>query len=372
MRTADLSVVLPNYNHARFLPRALDAILSQGRPAREVLVIDDASTDDSVSVIEGYAREHPTIRLVRNERNLGVVGAMNRGVELASSTYLLFAAADDYVLPGFFERAFDLLDAHPHAGLCSALDSCQFGEGGRIDPNPRSGWARAGYFTPDEVCRHLHHTIPGHATICRRDALVNQGCFRPELRWYCDWFALVSVAFRHGACHLPETLAIRVLLPENYSAGAKPGRENVAVLAAFLDLVTGPEFEDVAPLFRRNGTAAFFGTDLLRAAAKRPDRWRPEVLGFLNGFSPEQYEQLLADPDPAVGELAAFFLGPFWKQAAARWAEREAELERLKDELAATRRMMPPPGVRGKLRWLAGLLRRRLRRTARVSSASSG
>lgn len=363
MLHADLSVVLPNYNHARFLPRALDALLGQSLPAREVVVVDDASTDNSVAVIEAYARKHPTVRLVRNERNLGVVGAMNRGTALAAGTYVSYAAADDYVLPGFFAKAFTLLREHPTAGLCCALDSCQFGDGGRIDSNPGSGWGRSGFFTPDEVCAAIRHVIPGHAVICRRDVLLEAGTFHPDLAWYCDWFALLTVAFRHGACHLPEPLAVRVLMAENYSAAAKPGARNVAVLGAFLDRVTSAVYADVAPLFRRNGAATFFGTDLLRAAAHRPDRWQPQILGFLNGFAAEQYIEALDDPDPNARELAAFFLGPFWKQTAARRRELEAEIDRLRDELDTTRSRVPPPGATGKLRWLAGLVKKRLRRT---------
>src|SRR3954469_25682745 len=98
MQTADLSVVLANYNHARYLPRALDAVLTQSVRPREVIILDDASTkDDSVEVIEGYAGREPSIRFVRNEQNLGVLRSYNKGVGLATSTYVLLAAADDYL-----------------------------------------------------------------------------------------------------------------------------------------------------------------------------------------------------------------------------------------------------------------------------------
>lgn len=359
---ADLSIVLPAYNHAHYLPRALDAILAQSLPAREVLVVDDASTDNTPQVLADYARRHPSVRVVRNEKNLGVVGAMNRGTELTTSSLLLYAAADDYVLPGFFEKAVGLINKHPHAGLCFAFDSCQFGEGGRIDPNPGHFPDRPGYFTPTEVCQHLRHTIPGHTTVCRRAAVMEQRMFAPELKWYCDWYALVSIAFRHGACHIPEMLSVRVLMDENYSAEAKPGDTHVAVLAAFFDHVLSPEAADVAPYFRRQGGATYFGTDLIRAAARRSDRWDAKVLGFLNGFCPEQYAELLADSDPRVRELAEFFLGPFWRHQSASRSQQAAEIGRLRDELDATRKRVPPPGMLAKLRWLAGLAARRLRR----------
>src|SRR5437764_4186604 len=117
MTTADLSVVMANYNHARYLPRALDAVLSQSARPRDIILLDDASTkDNSLEVLDGYARRFPEIRVVRNERNLGVVPTYNKGIGLASSEYLLLAAADDYILPGFLEKAVTLLERHPRAG----------------------------------------------------------------------------------------------------------------------------------------------------------------------------------------------------------------------------------------------------------------
>src|SRR3954468_1125884 len=101
MPTADLSVFLANYNHARYLPRALDAILSQSVRPREVIVVDDASMkDNSLEVLDGYARLDPVVRVVRNETNLGVVPTYNKGLGLASADYVFLAAADDYLLPG--------------------------------------------------------------------------------------------------------------------------------------------------------------------------------------------------------------------------------------------------------------------------------
>jgi len=365
MPAANLSVVMANYNHARYLPRALDAILSQSVRPREVIVIDDASTaDDSLEVLAGYARRDSLVRVVRNATNLGVIGTYNKGVGLASGEYLLLAAADDYLLPGFFEKTVAALDRHPRAGLCFAYDSYTVGDDGPFQANP-SGWCDApAYFTPDEVCRNLRHVIPGHAVVCRCEPFLAAGGFRSDLAWYTDWFAYLTVAFRHGACHVPETLAVRVVLAEGYSGNARHADRNVAALVGFLDRMASPAYADVAPYFRRNGAATFFGTDLIRAAAARPDRWEAHALGFLNGFTAEQYEEVSDDPDPAVRELATFFLGPFWRQAAQKRAQRDAEVVRLREELEQTRAKVPPPGAAGKLRWAAGMVRRRIRRLA--------
>jgi glycosyltransferase involved in cell wall biosynthesis len=128
MRTADLSVVMANRNHARYLPRALDAVLSQSLRPREVIIFDDDSRDDSVPILKDFARRFPCVKIVRNEQHLGVTASYNRGFALATGTYILPAAADDYVLPGFVEKAMSLFERYPQAGLCTANGSCTQGD----------------------------------------------------------------------------------------------------------------------------------------------------------------------------------------------------------------------------------------------------
>src|ERR1700730_209184 len=112
-----LSVILPNYNHAKLIGRALAALLGQERAADEIIVIDDGSTDDSVAVIERIAATAPALRLLRNPTNMGVIPTLQRGLEAARGKYVYFAASDDWVLPGFFALALRRLGADPDMGL---------------------------------------------------------------------------------------------------------------------------------------------------------------------------------------------------------------------------------------------------------------
>src|ERR1700688_3595306 len=112
-----LSVVLPNYNHAKFVGRALAALLGQERTADEIIVIDDGSTDDSMAVIERIAAAAPAIRLLRNPNNIGVIPTLQRGLEAARGKYVYFAASDDWVFPGFFALALRRLEADRAVGL---------------------------------------------------------------------------------------------------------------------------------------------------------------------------------------------------------------------------------------------------------------
>lgn len=369
MRTADISVVMANRNHARLLPRALDAVLSQSVQPREIIVLDDASTDDSMRVLEGYAAKFPCIRVIRNECHRGVTANYNHGFALATGTYILPGAADDYILPGFIAKAMAQFAKHPRAGVCVAHGSCTEGDSGPLIVNDPGWCVRPAYFTPEEVCRRLWHTLPVSAIIVRRDAILAAGGYHAELAWYSDWFAFLVVAFRMGVVHIPETLGVHVLHANSYARNARSGPENIRILGGLLDLLLSPDYADVLPFFRRNGAACHFGPDLLRAAALRPDRHEPRVLSLLAGFAPEVYESLANDADATVRELAAIFLQEPWRELIARRADLEAENQRLVEEIQLTRLRAAPPGVFGKLRWASTLLRRRLRKAVGLHPA---
>jgi len=85
-KPATLSAVLPNYNHAKYVGRALTALLAQERAADEIIVIDDGSTDDSVRVIERIAAGAPAITLLLNGSNVGVIRAPPAGRVAASES----------------------------------------------------------------------------------------------------------------------------------------------------------------------------------------------------------------------------------------------------------------------------------------------
>lgn len=228
MSRPSLSVIMPNYNHGRYLREALAAVGAQSYRPKEILVVDDASTDDSVAVLEELRRENPLIRLLRNEKNLGAIGAVNRGLENASGDYVVGASADDKVLPGFFEKTMAALALEPRAALCSSL-SYLVGEDLRplgdvycpiVSKTPR-------YLPPAEVLRKLktHGSwFLGNTTVYQRRALLDEGGFPPELSSYSDGFVSLVLALRHGACFVPERLACWRRLPDGFSArsGAVP------------------------------------------------------------------------------------------------------------------------------------------------------
>lgn len=205
-----LTVVLPNFNHARFLPHALDALLGQTLPADEIIVIDDASTDASVAVAESYSQAHNKIRVIVNGRNQGVVANMNDGLKLARGDYVFFAAADDVAGRRLFELGVQALQQHSHAALFSARSDIIDEEG-----RPRGVFAtpvpatERGYISPQRAARHLVRDegwFMGNTTVYRRDALVAAGGFPLELGAFTDGYMSRLLALRHGACFSADVL----------------------------------------------------------------------------------------------------------------------------------------------------------------------
>lgn len=94
-RSISVSVIIPVFNSATTILRALDSIFGQTAQPQEIIIVDDASTDDSCAVIEKYIENKPTARLVRLDSNLGPSAARNAGWAVACGDYVAFLDADD-------------------------------------------------------------------------------------------------------------------------------------------------------------------------------------------------------------------------------------------------------------------------------------
>ncbi len=111
-----VTVLMPVYNGEKYLREAIDSILSQIFTDFEFLIINDGSTDGSVGIIKSY--DDPRIRLINNDKNIGVVKTLNKGIELAGGQYLARMDCDDVSLPKRLEKQVSFLDANPDIDLC--------------------------------------------------------------------------------------------------------------------------------------------------------------------------------------------------------------------------------------------------------------
>ena len=100
-----VSVVIPNYNHAPYLPQRIESVLNQTFRDFEVIILDDKSTDGSVEIIRRYSGDPRVVEIIVNEENSGSpFSQWKRGVEKAKGEWVWFAESDDYAEPDFLER----------------------------------------------------------------------------------------------------------------------------------------------------------------------------------------------------------------------------------------------------------------------------
>ncbi|WP_084612608.1 glycosyltransferase [Pseudogulbenkiania sp. MAI-1] len=198
-----ISVVIPSYNYAHFLPVAIDSVLTQEVTDIEIIVCDDLSSDDTPQVMQAYAG-NGQIRYYRNEVNLGATDNINYGMTLARGEYVLLLGADDLLEPGALKRLKAVLDAHPECGFVYGRYSF-LQENGAHYPLSHPGWANQSYAAVrDELPDLLRYDcyINMGTTLFRRELLAGRPFFDrslvavPEERFFraTDWDLVLRLA----------------------------------------------------------------------------------------------------------------------------------------------------------------------------------
>jgi glycosyltransferase involved in cell wall biosynthesis len=167
----NLSVVMPVHNAAAFLDESLGSILRQTFTEFEFVILDDASSDESWKILEGWARRDRRIRLIRSAARLGPVGSSNAVVREARGTYLARMDADDVCHPTRLERQLALLCGSGDIALVATLYNCVDAGGRPTRPRDRWRLVRRSQFSPFPhgsimFSRRLFEDIGGYREAC--------------------------------------------------------------------------------------------------------------------------------------------------------------------------------------------------------------
>jgi glycosyltransferase involved in cell wall biosynthesis len=121
LNTPTISVLIPTYNYARYLPEAIESVLEQDFKDFELIIVDDCSKDNSVEVVKRYVARDPRIRFSVNEKNLGIVGNWNHCMNLARADCVKFLFGDDKLNdPKALSKMFALFAKYPQATLVAS------------------------------------------------------------------------------------------------------------------------------------------------------------------------------------------------------------------------------------------------------------
>lgn len=186
--TPTVSVVIPCYNYAHYLPYAVESVVTQEGVDVDVLIIDDCSSDDSLAVAQELAARHPGVRAIRNEKNLGLIGTANKGLAAVTGKYALLISADDALAPGALARAAALMEANPDVGL--TYGSVVYSTGDELPqeiPDPASHWVVwDGTEWAERLFRNGANQIYSPEAIVRTSTMREVGDYDPAVPYTSD------------------------------------------------------------------------------------------------------------------------------------------------------------------------------------------
>lgn len=183
-----ISIVIPAYNYAHFLPDAINSVVQQDVADIEVLIFDDCSTDDTQAVAESFCRKDPRIKYFRNAQNLGATPNVNQSMRRASGEYVVLLGADDMLEPGSLNTLKTALDQHPECGYAFGRYT-MLGSTGRTIPLQHPGWWNRDYFGerdefPELLKFDLYINIG--ASMFRRSLIADRDLFDTSLSAFED------------------------------------------------------------------------------------------------------------------------------------------------------------------------------------------
>jgi len=193
-----VSVVIPTYNLAQFLPEAVESVRAQGWPDFEIIVVDDGSTDDTGRVLERLARDRE-VRCFRQE-NAGAASARNRGIGEARKAWVAFLDADDFWNAGKLAAQFEALGRKPSARFSYTDERLRFEDGTEAD---RASRARTGPLLPQLLVGNIFATP---TALVRRDCFDAVGLFDTRLRTGEDWDMWMRLAAHFESVRVAQPL----------------------------------------------------------------------------------------------------------------------------------------------------------------------
>ncbi len=216
-----VSVVIPAYNYARFLPEAIASALAQSYSPLEVIIVDDGSTDETPSVLAKITDSR--LRVIR-QQNAGLSAARNTGIREATYPFIAFLDADDRWADGFLSVTMSRFRELPDDFAIVATGSQRMTVDGRLVEQPHTL-----VNPPPILCASdfilLNRMFPS-AVVARRSVLLECGGFDTQLRSSEDRDMWIRITTHHRAAHIPQTFAHIRRHGENMSKNAARMRSN--------------------------------------------------------------------------------------------------------------------------------------------------
>ena len=189
MNTPLVSVIVPVYNVAPYLEQCLDSIVNQTYRNLEIILVDDGSTDESGAICDRYAEQDSRIKVV-HQKNKGLSGARNSGLDIASGEYVIFIDSDDYIWGGTIEGYISRFSQYADLDM---IESNLYFSSYRSTPPPGEDYddeaSRSGVLTAKELWKYFAlkgygpTAIPHVGNKCYRRSFIGEYRFKEGHVW---------------------------------------------------------------------------------------------------------------------------------------------------------------------------------------------
>ncbi|MDQ3936316.1 MAG: glycosyltransferase, partial [Actinomycetota bacterium] len=216
-----VTVGIPSYNHAAYLPHAIESVLGQTLTDVELVIADDGSTDGSLEIAQRYAAAHPgrvTVLTHPGQAHRGTAATGNLHRSHASGRFLLALGSDDALHPDALERGVEYLEARPETGFVYGY-AHRIDGAGRPLPGARrfGGDVTAGGRAVERLVQG--NKVPFMTALFRRECVERAGPEHEEVV-YADWELLVRIAAHCEVGFIPRVLAVQRVHGANTSVTA--------------------------------------------------------------------------------------------------------------------------------------------------------
>jgi len=184
-----VSVVLPTYNYARFLPESVGSVLSQTYTHYEVIVVDDGSTDNTKDVLNPFMQK---IRYIKLEQNKGLPVARNTGIQSARGKYVAFIDADDLWLPEKLQTDIEYFETHPEVSMVYSKHINIDEKGRVVNGSVKKQLPSGNVFT--QLFSEQNFVIAS-SVVVRKNVFETTGLFDEQLFNCQDWDLWLRIAF---------------------------------------------------------------------------------------------------------------------------------------------------------------------------------
>ncbi|MDD5634070.1 MAG: glycosyltransferase [Candidatus Omnitrophica bacterium] len=201
MKKIMVSVITPVYNNEKYISQCIESILGQTYGDFEYIIVDDGSTDSTLSLAQSYAAKDERIKIVENGKNYGQAYSMNAGVKSSIGDFIVVMDSDDVAMPQRIARQLTFLENNKDYGICGALQII-------VDEKDKEISIKEAEQKSGDITQFVHDTAHLSHSTCmfRKQVFQDVGGYRAEFRRAQDYDLFLRISEKNKIYNIPEVL----------------------------------------------------------------------------------------------------------------------------------------------------------------------